>query len=559
MAGASAPGRLARAIPVLDWLPRYRRADLRGDVVAGITGAAILVPQSMAYATIAGLPPIVGLYASVVPVLVYAVLGSSPQLSVGPLATISIIGAVALAKLAPAGSPEYVAFAATLAILVGGVHLALGWTRLGFLVRFLSEPVMTGFIAAVGVIIVTTQLGPLFGFPVPTDPLPLETVANWVDRLDQTSIATLAVSIPTLVVLLLLRRYRRLPSALVAVVGWALASSVFDLGAHGITLVGPVPEGLAGPAWPPFDWQAVRVLLPASLAITFVGFVESLAVEREYAQEHGYRITANHELVALGSTNVAAGLFQGMIVTGAVTRSSIVDAAGARTQLSGAITALVVAPLLVFWTSGFSYIPLCVLAVIVIVAVVGFVHVPEARRLWRVDRTDFWLMTGAFAAAVGLGVEFGVLVAVAASIVVLVYRATNPRMPELGRLPGTDVLVEIARHPSVETFKGTVILRPESPLYFTNAETVERGLRAALERGGTHTLVIDASGVDQLDATADHMLRDLVTSSSSSARFLFVHVHEGVRDVMDASGLSALVGDDAFLAGDRQLIARLTH
>ena len=558
MAGASAPGRLARAIPILDWLPRYRRADLRGDVVAGITGAAILVPQSMAYATIAGLPPIVGLYASVVPVLVYAVLGGSPQLSVGPLATISIIGAVALAKLAPPGSAQYVALAATLAILVGGVHLALGWSRLGFLLRFLSEPVMTGFIAAVGVIIITTQLGPLFGYPVPTDALPVETVANWVERLDQTSLATLAVSIPTLVVLLVLRRFRRLPSALFAVVAWALAAWAFDLATHGITLVGPVPEGLAGPDWPPFDWHTVRVLLPAALAITFVGFVESLAIERQYAQEHGYHVSVNHELVALGATNVAAGVFQGMFVTGAVTRSSIVDAAGARTQLSGAITALVVAPLLVFWTSGFSYIPVCVLAVIVIVAVVGFIHVPEAKRLWRVERTDFWLLIGAFAATVGLGVEFGVLVAVAASIVVLVYRATNPRVPELGRLPGADVLVEITRHPSAETFDGTVILRPESPLYFTNAETVERVLRAALERDGTHTLVVDASGVDQLDATADHMLRELVTSSDPSTRFLFVHVHERVRDVMDASGLSALVGDDAFLAGEIELIARLT-
>ena len=209
-----------------------------------------------------------------------------------------------------------------------------------------------------------------------------------------------------------------------------------------------------------------------------------------------------------------------------------------------------------FWTSGFSYIPLCVLAVIVIVAVIGFVHVAEARRLWRVERTDFWLMTGAFAATVGLGVEFGVLAAVAASIVVVVYRATNPRVPELGWIPGTDVLVEIARHPSAETFHGAVILRPESPLYFTNAETVERRLRTALERDGTHTLAIDMSGVDQLDATADHMLRELVVSARST-RFVFVHVQDRVRDVMDASGLSTLVGDDAFLATDAELIDRL--
>lgn len=553
-------GRLGRAIPVLDWAPRYRRADLRGDVVAGLTGAAILVPQSMAYATIAGLPPIVGLYASVLPVLVYALLGSSPQLSVGPLATISIIAAVALAKLAPTGSPEYVAFAASLALLVGGIHVALGVTRLGFLVRFLSEPVMTGFVAAVGVIIIITQLGPLFGYPVPTEPLPVETLANWAERLDQTSFATLAISLPTLVALLLVRRYKRLPSALLAVVVWSLAALVFDLGDHGIALVGHVPQGLAGPEWPPFTWEAVRVLVPAALAVTFVGFVESIAIEREYGAEHGYRVDANHELVAIGAANASAGLFQGMIVTGAVTRSSIIDAAGARTQLCGIVTALVVAPLLIFWTDAFEYIPVGILAVIVIVAVVGFVHVKEARRLWRVHRPDFCLLMASFLSAVALGVEFGVIAAVAVSIGAIVYRATNPRVPELGRLPGGHAFVDLARHPDAETFPGVAIMRPESPLYFTNAPTVDRLLRSALARPGVRTLVIDASGVDHLDTTADHMLRTLVTDHRErGVDFLVVNVHEQVRDVMDASGFTELVGVDSFVANDEDAVERITR
>jgi SulP family sulfate permease len=559
VADARSSGWLARANPILDWLPRYRRDDLRGDVVAGLTGAAILVPQSMAYATIAGLPPIVGLYASVVPVLVYAAVGTSPQLSVGPLATISIIAAVALAKLAPTGSPEYVALAASLAVIVGGIHIALGLTRLGFLVRFLSEPVLTGFVAAVGVIITITQLGPLFGYPVPTEPLPIETLANWAERLDQTSAATLAMTIPTLVVLLALRRYRRLPSALLAVVVWSVAALAFDLADHGIAVVGPVPQGLAGPEWPPFEWHQVRVLLPAALAITFVGFVESLAIEREYGAEHGYRVEPNHELSALGLSNVAAGVFQGMIVTGAVTRSSIIDAAGARTQLSGIVTAAVVAPLLIFWTDAFEYIPIGILAVIVIVAVAGFIHVAEARRLWRVHRPDFWLLMGSFASAVALGVEFGVLVAAGASIAAIVYRATNPRITELGRLPGTHAFVELGRHPEAETFPGVAVMRPESPLYFTNAPTVERRLRAALERDGTHTLVVDASGVDHLDSTADHMLRELVGDHRArGARFVFVAVHDDVRDVMDQSGLAELVGTENFVATDQDAVARIT-
>ena len=539
-----------------EWTGRLR--ELGPDLSSAIAVLFLSIPQGLAYATIAGLPPIVGLYASVVPVLVYAVLGSSAQLSVGPLATISIIGAVALAKLAPTGSAQYVALAATLAILVGGVHLVLGITRLGFLVRFLSEPVMTGFIAAVGVIIVTTQLGAFFGYSVPTEPFPVETVWNWAERLDQTSVATLAVSVPTLVVLLVLRRFRRWPSALVAVVGWAVAAYAFDLSTHGVAVVGPVPTGLAGPAWPPFDWHTVRVLLPAALAITFVGFVESLGIEREYAREHGTRVSPDHELVALGASNVAAGLFQGMIVTGAVTRSSIVDAAGARTQLSGAITALVVAPLLMFWTTGFQYIPVCVLAVIVMVAVIGFVHVGEARRLWHVQRADFWLLVGSFAATVGLGVELGIIVAVAVSLILLVYRATSPRVPELGRLDASPVFVELQRHVDAQPLAGTVVLRPESPLYFTNAETVERRLRAALAREGTRFVVLDASGVDRIDTTADHMLRDVAASAREhGVALLLAHVNEDVRDVLDASGFTDAVGPDAYFATDAEVVSRL--
>ena len=550
--------RVRRAIPILEWLPRYRREYLRGDLVAGVTGAAIIVPQSMAYATIGGLPPIVGLYASVVPVLVYVVFGQSPQLSVGPLATISIIAAVSLAKLAPAGSSQYIAYAATLAVMVGVLHVALGLGRLGFLVRFISEPVMTGFIAGVGVVIISSQLAPLFGYSVPTESRVYDTVYEWATHLDETSAATLAVSISTLVALYALRGYRLLPSALIVVVAWSSAVALFDLDEHGVAVVGHVPGGLAGPAWPPFDMHAVEVLAGAAFAVTFVGFLESIGIERTYARKHGYRVDPNQELVALGLSNVGAGFFQGMIVTGAVTRSSIIDAAGARTQLAGAVSAAIVAPLLVFWTDAFSDIPIAVLAAIVVVAVTPFVKIGEARRVWRVQRADFWLLVLAFTATVVLGLELGVLVAVAASLAVIVYRVTNPRVAELGRATGSDAFVELDRHADVETFPGTVIMRVEAPLWFTNAEDVERHLRAAVSRDGVSTLVLDASGIDHLDVTGDHMLRNLAQEcSGAGVRMLLVNVQERVRDVMNASGFTELVGSDAFLATDEDAVDRL--
>jgi SulP family sulfate permease len=540
---------------MLEWVRGYQRDDLVPDVLAGITGAAILVPQSMAYAVIAGLPPVVGLYASVVPVLVYAIFGRSRQLSVGPLATISIIGAVALAKLAPPGSPKYITYAATLALVVGIIHIALGVGRLGFLMRFLSEPLMAGFISAVGVIIITTQLGPLFGFDVPHESLAYEAVYEWAKRLDQTDAATLAIGLVTIVILLLAKRRPRIPTALALVIAGSLAVLAFGLDDDGIAVVGHVPSGLAAPDIPPLGWSVVQVLLPAAFAITFVGFLESYTLTREYAREHHYEVTTDGELVALGMANASAGLFQGMIVTGAVTRSSIIDAAGARTQLCGVVTALVVAPLLIFVPDIFSDIPIAVLAGIVIAAVIGFVKVAEARRLWRVNRSDFWIMMLAFASTILLGLEFGVLLTAVASLVLIIYRVTRPRIPELGRLPGTDAFVELSRHPGAETFPGTVILRPEAPLVFTSAESIEHRLDQV---SGLHTVVLDASGINNVDATGDHALRNAVERlRQRRVRLLLVNVHDDVRDVLDASGFTDLVGADAFFASDEDAVAHL--
>jgi sulfate permease, SulP family len=541
---------------MLAWVRGYRRADLVPDVVAGITGATILVPQSMAYAGIAGLPPVVGLYASVVPVLVYAVFGRSRQLSVGPLATISIIAAVTLAKLAPAGSPRYISFAATLALLVGVIHLGLGLGRLGFLMRFLSEPLMAGFISAVGVIIITTQLGALFGYHVPQESLAAETLYQWARRLDQVQWGTLAIGAATVAILLVARRRPRLPTALALVIAGSLAVLAFGLDGEGIAVVGNVPGGLAAPEVPPLDWDVVRTLLPAAFAITFVGFLESIALAREYARAHHYDITTDGELVALGASNAAAGLFQGMIVTGAVTRSSIVDAAGAKTQFSGVVTAGVVAPLLIFVPDAFSDIPIAVLAGIVVAAVIGFLKIGEARRLWRVERSDFWIMMLAFVSTIALGLEFGVLLTTVASLVIIIYRVTRPRMPELGRLPGSDAFVELARHPAAETFPGAVIVRPESPLVYTSAEAVEHRLEDL--EPGVHTVVLDASGINHVDATGDHVLRTVTQRlRDRGVRLLLVNVHDDVRDVLDASGFTELLGADHYFPTDEDAVAHL--
>jgi SulP family sulfate permease len=552
---------IRRWVSAFDWVPRYRRADLPFDLVAGVTGAAILVPQSMAYAQIAHLPPIVGLYASVVPLLVYAVLGRVPQLGVGPLATISVLSAVGVAKLAPDRSAEFIALSATLAVLVGLVHLAIGLGRLGFLVRFLSEPVMLGFLGGVGVVIIATQLGPLTGVTVSTESSrTYEIVADWVSNVADTSVTTLALGVVSLAVLIGARRWRRFPTPLLLVIVTSLLALAFSFDDHGIALVGSVPSGLALPETPVWSLHDLRVLLPTAFAITLVSVLESLSLAREFAERHDYEIDPDQEIAAIGASNVAAGFFQGMVVTGAITRSSILDDAGSRTQLTGVVCAVVVAPLVMFGSDAFQYIPITVLAAIVIVAVLSFIKVGEAVRLWRVQRSDFWVMFTAFVATIFLGLELGVLLAVAISLALIVYRVARPHLPELGRLEGSDAFVELdGRHEGATTFPRTIVLRVETALYFTNAQVLDNRLRALeAARPDLQTVVLDASGVNFLDSTADHELRKLATRyRERGIRLLLVNVEDRVHAVMDASGFTELVGDDSFFPTDAAALAYL--
>lgn len=417
--------RLGRWVSVFEWLPNYRRADLRGDVISGLTGAAVLVPQGMAYAQIAALPPVVGLYASVLPLVAYALLGRSPQLGVGPLASISVLSAVGVARLAPDGTARFVALAATLALIVGVVHIGVGVTRLGSLTRFLSVPAMHGFLAGVGALVISTQLGALTGFRIPTAPRIESILTEWADRLDAFSATSLALGLATIAALLLLKRRPRFPGTLVVLIVATAASAVFAFDTHGILTVGHVPSGLPGFELPTFSWGDVDVLGPTALAITLVSIIESLALARRYAAEHGTTIEPNAEIAALGGANITAGCFQGMVVTGAMTRSEIMDEAGARTQLALLVSAAVVAPLLLFATDLFDAIPLPVLAGVVVVAVLPFIMPDRFREPWRESRLSGAVMLITFLTTIFLGVDVSVAAVVILSALVAVVNARS--------------------------------------------------------------------------------------------------------------------------------------
>ena len=391
----------------------------------------------MAFAQIAKLPPVVGLYAAVTPHLVYSLLGRTPQFAIGPLASISILSAVGVAKLAPSGTAQFIALTATLALLVGIVHLVIAFGRLSFVVRFLSEPVMTGFLAAVAVLVISTQLAALTGVTLsgPTGSI-FDTVGDFVRDLDTGSVATVAFGFGSIALLVVLRRVRNVPGPLVLVAVASLAVVLFDLDDHGIAVVGTVPSGLAGPSAPPLGWHEVQTLLPVAFAITMISLLEAMSLGHTYADKHGREVMADQEIAAIGASNVTAGIFQAMPVTSAIAQTAVLDRVGARTQLTGVIAPTLIGLLLVFGAGLLDYVPIPALAAIVVVAVVEFVKVAEVRRLWRVQRADCWVLLATFAGTIVLGLELGVLVAVGTSVALIVYRVVRPRLPELGRAAG---------------------------------------------------------------------------------------------------------------------------
>lgn len=544
--------RLASLFPPLEWLPRYRRADLRGDLSAGLTVAVMLVPQAMAYGLLAGLPPIMGLYASLVPMVAYSLFGTSRQLSVGPVAIDSLLVAAALGPLAAARTPEYIALAVLLAVMVGAIELGLGVLRLGFLVKFLSHPVVIGFTSAAALIIGLGQLGAVLGLELTRSDRIHVIVWEAAARIERINGPTAAIGLGAIAFLWAVRRYRRdLPAPLVAVavattVVWALR-----LDTAGVRIVGEVPAGLPAPAWPQADWATVRALLPQALVLAFVGYMEVVSVGRALAARHGYDIRPNQELIGVGAANLAGGLFGAYPVAGGFSRSAVNDQAGARTPLAAIITAAAIGLTLLFLTPLFHYLPEAVLGAIIMVAAFGLVNLREPRRLWRVKRADAVLLGLTFVATLTVGIQEGILIGVGASLLAFIHRTTRPHTAVLGRLPGTHgVYRNVERFPEAQTVPGLVILRIDAAFYFANADDVKARLRELLAGGGdgpVRGVVVDASSVNDLDSSAVAALADVVRDyRQAGAALYFAAVKGPVRDVMRRAGLMDDLGPDAF-------------
>lgn len=529
-------------LPILTWAPSYDRGDLRSDLAAGITVGAMLVPQAMAYALLAGLPPAVGLYAATIPVLVYALFGSSRQLAVGPVAIVSLLTATALAPLVEEGSAGYLAAAALLALMVGVVHIVLGLGRLGFLVNLLSHSVLVGFTAAAAIIIGFSQVKHLFGISVERHDHFYQSVIEVGRSLSQTNGTTLAVGIGALATLFTLKRLApRVPGALVVVVGSIVAVELFDLESRGVALVGSIPDALPAFGLPTISGSLIGNLAATALVITLVGFMESIAVAKVYARRHRYEVEPNQELIGLGAANVASGLFGGYPVTGGFSRTAVNDAAGARTPLASIITAGVVLVTIVFLTPLLSSLPNAALGAIIVMAVVGLVDVAEMRHIATVKRSDLVSLTVAFVATLGLGIEIGIGVAVVASMLMVFARMSRPHSAVLGHVDGTTSYRNVERFPEAETIDGIRIVRIDAAVSFVNATSIKRMLLGQADQIATArpaALVVDASGINDLDATGAEMVRELLIEvGERDVSFHLADVKGPVRDVLRRAGL----------------------
>ncbi len=555
------------------WFTGYQRSWLAGDLTAGMVVTVMLIPQSLAYAMLAGLPPQVGLYASVLPLFAYALFGSSMALAVGPVAVASLMTASALSPLAAQGSPEYLMMAVLLALLSGVMLFVAGLLRMGFLAYFLSHPVISGFISGSAVLITVGQLKYLLGMPLPSGSI-LNTLSALPQLLPHIKAATATLGVTALAFLLFARLYlgqllkriglpakmadllTKLAPMAVVIVSTAIVAHLGLDQSAAVSIVGDVPAGLPALALPSLDWTALApLLLPAAL-ISLVGFVESVSVAQSLAFKRGQRISPDRELLGIGAANIASALSGGYPVTGGFARSVVNFSAGAQTPAAGVISAVLMAMVIAGFTGGFHYLPHAVLAATIIVAVTALIDLDTLTEAWKYDKADATSLLLTFFGVIFLGVEEGILLGVVLSLAVLVWRSSHPHMAVVGRVPGTEHFRNIDRH-QVETLPGLVALRVDESLYFANAQALESRIEALVQtHPGTRCILLILSAVNQLDSTALGILTELEKSlASRNISLQFSEVKGPVLDRLRPTPLGERMKNRIFLSTHQAFMA----
>ncbi len=538
---------IAALLPGLHRLRHYDRAWLRGDVLGGVTVAAYLVPQCMAYAELAGVQPVAGLWAIIPALALYALIGSSPQLSAGPESTTAVMTATAVAPLAAADPASYPALAAMLAILVGGVCVLARLFRLGFLADLLSRPILVGYMAGVAVIMVVSQLGKLTGVPVEGDD-PLEEVRSFLGSLGEADPATVALAALVLAFLFAVAHWRpRWPGPLLAVLLSTAAVVVFDLTARGVAVVGDIPAGIPVPGLPGVDGGEIVSLLAPALGIALVGYSDNVLTARAFAARNGYTVDANQELLALGAANAGSGLMQGFPVSSSGSRTVLGDAMGTRSQLFSLVAAAAVVVVLLFFRPVLAEFPSAALGAIVVYAAVRLVDITGFRRLFSFRPTEFALALATTVGVLVFDILYGVLVAIALSVLELLARVARPPSAVLGRVPGLAGLHDVADWEGAVTVPGLVVFRYDAPLFFANAENLRTQVVGVLDAQDARVewLVLNVEATVEIDATAADALDGLCDElDRRGVRLGLARMKQDLRDQLARTGLLERIGAD---------------
>lgn len=550
---------MKKYFPILDWIRKYNSDFLKKDAIAGITVGVVLIPQGIAYAMIAGLPPIYGLYTAIVPQLVYAILGTSPRVAIGPVAMDSLLVAAGIASLSVVGTENIISVAILLAFTVGAIQVLLGVLKLGFVVNFLSRPVISGFTSAAAIIIGVNQFRNLLGIPIPRSNRIHEIMIHFYKMVAETNIQTFTIGIGAIVIIYILKKINKnIPSPLVVVVLGILVLKFFNSTFNEVAIIKEIPSGLPSFGVPDISSDKIIELLPIAITIAMIGFLETVSIGKSMEKNDDVvEIKPNQELIAIGFGNIFGSLFKSFPATASFSRSAVNQDAGAKTGFSAFFAVLVVASVLLFLTPAFYYLPKAVLAAIIIVSVLKLMDYKEAIRLWRVNKIDFWMLVVTFIGTLFFGIKEGIGVGVFLSLVMVIFRTSKPHIAILGRIPNTQYFRNIHRFDDVEVNNEVLIIRFDSHLYFANTNYFREQLdKLAKEKGEELKLIIiDGECINGLDSTGAAMWNDRIDFYAlEGIKIYFTNVKGPVRDAMTKSGIIDKIGiENCFMSNQGAL------
>lgn len=548
--------RLARVAPIVAWLPSYQRSWWRPDLLAGLTVWALLVPEAMAYAELAGMPPETGLYAGLGAIIGYAIFGRSRQMFAGPSSTIAVLSAATVAAAAE-GPEDFIVLSVALALMVGLLYVVFGLLRLGFVSVFMSKPVLTGFTFGLGLTIAIGQLPKMFGVEG-GDGSFFEQLWVLLGELVHLDPLTTVIGVAALVILLVGKRLfgHAVPMALIVVIGAIILSNLLKWHEQGVHVVGEIPAALPSIALPGAGLSGILQLIPGAIGIVLIGFAESYGIAQNFARKHDYSIDANQELIAVGAANVGSGLFGGFAVDGSLSRSAAADDAGAKSQMAMLICGLITVVTILFLTPLFEQLPEAVLAAIVVSAVVGTFNVAEMRRIWRSNRRDFIAALTALLGVCAVDILWGLLLAVMVSFTLLIYRASRPNMPELGLLQDPPVYAPLASNPGAVPPRDVVVLRFDAMLFFANAEEFEGRIDQIVHRKNPPKgIVADFEGVNLIDTDGAAALASVAADlAARDIAFAIARLGRNGHDALERAEVYEQIGADRFFDSVRQAV-----